>query len=400
MMLIASWTLWTPASSTTISFDPCFVTSGSLTPSLSIRFRITVTERSRAPGGSVLPGGGVARSTTSRPPWRSRPRVGFLCAGEPGIASTAAPARAATISPRRMRCDRRSATCTAGRLPGRFLRSRLVLGLGLLACLELALCLLVLLVLLRPHDAGDGAPGDAHVRPGRDLDEELVVGDALDMAEEAARGDDLVADLDVLDQRVLLRLAAPLRPDQEQPEEREEDHDDDEAGHDRNGTALRRWRLSGQDVRVPRTSVCTDRSTGRDELPAALSRARASSLNAVKAPFSIASRAPAVRSRRKRRLCRLSSRRPRSSCWFTRWRRYARVKRVHAGHVQPSSSGRGSRAKRAFRRWSRPARSRRGAGPAAAAPRAAVRPRGSSAGPPPRAGRAPSRGAGRGRRKS
>src|SRR5919198_1627450 len=325
MMLIASLTLWTPASSTTISFEPCFVTSGSLTPSLSIRFRITVTERLRAPGGSVLPGGGVARSTTSRPPWRSRPRVGFLCAGEPGIASTAAPARAATISPRRMRCDRRSATCTAGRLPGRFLRSRLVLGLGLLACLELALCLLVLLVLLRPHDAGDRAPGDAHVRSGGDLDEELVVGDALDVAEEAARGDDLVADLDVLDQRVLLSLTAPLRPDQEQPEEREEDHDDDEARHDRNGIA---------------------------------SRASASSLNAPKAPLSIAFRAPAVRSRRKRRLCRLSRRRPRSSCWFTRWRRYARLKRAHAGHVQPSSSGRGSRAKRALRRLSRPSQVR------------------------------------------
>src|SRR5919198_5381779 len=326
MMLIASLTLWTPASSTTISLSPCFVTRGSLTPSLSIRFRITVTERLRAPAGSfVVPRGGWARSTTSRPPWRSRPSVGFLCAGEPGIASSAAPARAATISPRRMRCDRRSATCTAGRLPGRFLRSRLVLGLGLLACLELALCVLVLLVLLRPHDAGDRAPGDAHVRSGRDLDEELVVGDALDVAEEAARGDDLVAHLDVLDQRVLLGLAAPLRPDQEQPEEREEDDDDEEAGHDPNGIA---------------------------------SRSIASALNAAKAPRSIACRAPAVRSSRKRRLCRLSRRRPRSSCWFTRWRRYARLKRAHAGHAQPSSSGRSSRAKRALRRLSRPSQVR------------------------------------------
>src|ERR671930_2021851 len=284
MMLIASWTLWTPASSTTISFDPCFVTSGSLTPSLSIRFRITVTARSRAPAGSfVVPRGGWARSTTSRPPWRSRPSVGFLCAGEPGIASRATPARAATISPTRMRCDRRSATCTAGRLPGRFLGSRLVLGLGFLPGLELSLVLLV-----GPDDAGHGAPRDADVRAGRDLDEELVVGDALDVAEEAAGGDDLVAHLDVLDQRVLLRLAAPLRPDQEQPEEREEDHDDDQTGHDCNGIA---------------------------------SRSIASALNAAKAPRAIASRAPAVRSSRKRRLCRLSRRRPRSSCWFTRWRR-------------------------------------------------------------------------------
>src|SRR2546423_3332866 len=180
MMLIASWALWTPASSTTISFAPCFVTSGSLTPSLSIRFRITVTERSSAPGGSVLPGGGVARSTTSRPPWRSRPRVVFLCAGEPGIPSTATPARAARISPTRTRCDRRSATCTAGRLPGRFLGSRLVLGLRLRPRLERGRGLPVLLglLVLGPDDPGHGAPRDAHARARRDLDEELVVGDA------------------------------------------------------------------------------------------------------------------------------------------------------------------------------------------------------------------------------
>src|SRR5919197_22971 len=168
MMLIASLTLWTPASSTTIWLFPFFVTSGSRTRSLSIRFRITSTERLRAPAGSfVVPCGGWARRTTSRPPWRSRPSVGFLCAGEPGIASRAAPARAATISPTRMRCDRRSATCTAGRLPGRFLGSRLVLGLGFLPGLELSLVLLLFLV--GADDAGHGAPGDADVRAGRDL---------------------------------------------------------------------------------------------------------------------------------------------------------------------------------------------------------------------------------------
>src|SRR2546423_7287527 len=238
MMLIASWALWTPASSTTISFAPCFVTSGSLTPSLSIRFRITVTERSSAPGGSVLPGGGVARSTTSRPPWRSRPRVVFLCAGEPGIPSTATPARAARISPTRTRCDRRSATCTAGRLPGRFLGGRLVLRAGL----QLGRGLLALvLVGLGPDDPGHGAPRDAHARARRDLDEELVVGDALHVAEEAAAGDDLVAHLDVLDQRVLLGLAAAVRADDGQPEAGDEDDDDDEAGgHYRNGIARSR----------------------------------------------------------------------------------------------------------------------------------------------------------------
>ena len=71
-------------------------------------------------------------------------------------------------------------------------------------------------------------------------------------------------------------------------------------------------------------------------------------LEAASSPLSIAARAPAVSSSRKRRLCRLSSRRPSSSCWLTRCRMYAREKREQAGQSQPSSSGRGSRAKRAF----------------------------------------------------
>ena len=37
----------------------------------------------------LWPFGGTACSTTSRPPWRSRPRCDFLCTGEPGTASSA-----------------------------------------------------------------------------------------------------------------------------------------------------------------------------------------------------------------------------------------------------------------------------------------------------------------------
>src|SRR5262249_20171825 len=74
------------------------------------------------------------------------------------------------------------------------------------------------------------------------------------------------------------------------------------------------------------------------------------------APRSIASRAPLVRSMTKRRLWSERRRRPRSSSWLTRWRMYARLKRVQAGQSQASSSGPGSRAKRAFLRLRRPSR--------------------------------------------
>src|SRR5207253_6627559 len=95
------------------------------------------------------------------------------------------------------------------RLAGRFFRSGLVLGL--LPGLELFVFLLV----LRPDDARNRTPRDAHARARGDLDEELVVGDAPDVPEEAAGSDDLVSHLDVLDQRALLRLATALRPEDE-----------------------------------------------------------------------------------------------------------------------------------------------------------------------------------------
>ena len=75
----------------TIWFEPCLRISGSETPSLSIRFRMMSIERLRSSGVSLWPFGGTAFRTTSRPPCRSRPSVGFLWTGEPGTAKKATP---------------------------------------------------------------------------------------------------------------------------------------------------------------------------------------------------------------------------------------------------------------------------------------------------------------------
>jgi hypothetical protein len=74
------------------------------------------TERSMSSEVSLcfLPVGGTAWRMTSRPPWRSRPRVGFLCAGDPGIAITATPISAARIRPTRTRWFRREVTARLG----------------------------------------------------------------------------------------------------------------------------------------------------------------------------------------------------------------------------------------------------------------------------------------------
>src|SRR6476620_7403980 len=72
MICAALFTSWTPASWITIWSLPCLRISGSDTPSLSIRLRMIETERSMQAESQVLPGGGTAFNTTSRPPWRSR----------------------------------------------------------------------------------------------------------------------------------------------------------------------------------------------------------------------------------------------------------------------------------------------------------------------------------------
>ena len=87
MISAAACGSWTPGSWMTIWSSPCVRISGSETPSLSTRFRMISTERSRSSSVSSRFGGGTAWSVTSRPPCRSRPSVGDLWSGEPGIAS-------------------------------------------------------------------------------------------------------------------------------------------------------------------------------------------------------------------------------------------------------------------------------------------------------------------------
>src|SRR5438874_3808837 len=270
---------WTPASSITIWFEPCLRISGSETPSLSMRLRMIETERSRSAAVSVWPFGGTAFRTTSRPPWRSRPSVGFLCAGEPEIASRSAPTRAARIRPISVRCWRRLLT---GALQSSFppVRSGLLLGL--------------LVRPLRREDARDRAPGDPDLDLGGDPDEDVVVPDIGDLAVEPAGGDDLVAGGDAPQHRFLGKAAPLLRAQDREPHEEEGDRDQNESG----------W-------------VHVASMTPRAARP---SRASASALKSASCPRSIAARAPAVRSSRKRRLCRLSSRNPSSSSWLTRWR--------------------------------------------------------------------------------
>src|SRR5947208_8112606 len=203
-------------------------------------------------------------------------------------------------------------------------------GLPLLVLLLLRLLGLRVLVGLRlACHAGDRAAGDEHLGLRRDPDRDLILVEPRDRAVDPPGGEHLVADAQVADHLLLLVLALPLRPDDDQPEEQERDDDDEEDSR-------------------PAAARSDDHSL------APFARRSASSFQVRNSPRSIACRAAATRSSRKRRLCRLSSRNPRISCWFTRWRMYARLKREQAGHGQPSSRGRSSAAKRALRRLRRP----------------------------------------------
>src|SRR4051812_3690296 len=76
-----------------------------------------------------------------------------------------------------------------------------------------------LFVLVRLDESGNGAFRHAYDQPVGDLHPELVAVDLPDDAVEAARGDDLVAGLEALDQVALLGSLAALRTHDEQPEE-------------------------------------------------------------------------------------------------------------------------------------------------------------------------------------
>src|SRR5262249_50728895 len=145
---------------------------------------------------------------------------------------------------------------------------------------------------------------------------QLVALDRADGAVETARGEDLVALGDVLEQRLLRDLSPLLRPDHEQPHHREDRDDDDQKA-------------------CAACSRCDYVQAASSGPPAR--RSSASRLKSASRPASTAARAPAVSSSRKCRLCSDSSRSASTSCWLTRCRMYPRENRVHAGHAQRSS---------------------------------------------------------------
>src|SRR5687768_98993 len=199
--------------------------SGSATPSLSIRSRRIPTERSRSDFWSARFFGGTACSVTSRPPWRSSPRITSCLTGEPGTASRPTPIRPATISETRMRCGRRF-TGGTGRLAALFAgRAGPELGARLVVY-----GIRVELVRLVGWDhRGDRPPRDLDGGPRRDFDLELVgLAETAHMAVEAAGGQDLVADLDRGVELLLRLLAARGRADQQQPEQGEHGDENDQ----------------------------------------------------------------------------------------------------------------------------------------------------------------------------
>src|SRR6476469_4805612 len=105
-----------------------------------------------------------------------------------------APTSAATMRPIRIRNLRRSVT-GGKRVAGLLLRRgfRLRLGLGLVG----------------PNDAADRATRDAHLDIRRNPHHHVVAGVVRDLAVDAGRREDLVADLDLLE-HPLLRLLALL----------------------------------------------------------------------------------------------------------------------------------------------------------------------------------------------
>src|SRR4051794_27215188 len=223
---------------------------------------------------------------------------------------SSAPTSAPTIARVRRRYFRRSLTSPERVAALRFrgwLRKRLfLLGGGVIGQ-------------VRSHRA----PVELDLDARCDAHAEHVFAELGDHRVQSARGNYLVSDAEVVEHQLNHVLPALLRTDEHEPEEeeREDDEKEAEAAH---------------------------------KCPSWVSRESASRRQLSNAPRSIARRASRTRSMRKRRLCRLRRRMPRISCWFTRCRMYARLKRLHAGQPQCSSSGPGSRWKRAFRRLSLP----------------------------------------------
>src|SRR5579871_1187757 len=146
---------------------------------------------------------------------------------------------------------------------------------------------------------GDRAPRETDLDVRRDLEAHLVLADARDGSVDAAGGEDLVPDRELGLHALLSALLAPLRPNDDQPHRGE--REDDEEKEDRTAAGVSAGRGRGR-CRCDEHQVSTP---FRQE---------------VNSPRTIASLAPATRSSKKRRLCRLSSRSPRISCCVTRWR--------------------------------------------------------------------------------
>src|SRR6185312_10457203 len=174
-----------------------------------------------------------AWSVTSRPPCRSSPSVGRCSIGDPGMASSATPTRAAATRPTTKIAARRVMLAAVERF-GTLLDLRLHDFLGddntvfiiralrrFRGLLTAVLVDLIRLVVGLDH-AGDGATRDAHPDALGDLDDQVVLlVDLVDDAVDAAHRQDLVARLDAGEQLLLLGLLALLWPDQQHPQQGE-----------------------------------------------------------------------------------------------------------------------------------------------------------------------------------
>src|SRR4051794_37374215 len=218
MIFAALAGLLTPASWITIWLSPWTATFGEDTPILLTRL-VMICCAVAIPCGVIgcFLVSGIARRTTSRPPCRSRPSVGFLYAGEPGTAINAAPTSSATIAPMITRYLRRSLTKDPSSPRNRLAAVLLIRCLGDRAFVLLrldgpgvlrGLGSLVLLGLAR--HARDRAPGDLHFELRRDLDRHAVVVDLRDRSVDPAGGEHLVTDAQVTDHLSLLVLTPLL----------------------------------------------------------------------------------------------------------------------------------------------------------------------------------------------
>src|SRR5215471_2096071 len=108
--------------------------------------------------------------------------------------------------------------------------SRLVAGLFLFVVLVLAGAAVLVVVVVVYELPGHGRTQDPDLHPGGDLHDELVVFDLPDGAVDAADREDLVADVDALEQILLLALAALLRADQQEVEDHAHEEEWDEEG--------------------------------------------------------------------------------------------------------------------------------------------------------------------------